>query len=52
MACARLEDGTEPVAEIATELGYQHVFAFSKAFKHWTGVSPRAYRKANEGKPV
>ena len=37
----------EPVTEIAGDLGYQDVPAFSKAFRHWTGVSPRAYRKAN-----
>lgn len=47
MACARLEDGVEAVTVIAGDLGYQDVPAFSRAFRHWTGVSPRAYRKAN-----
>ncbi len=46
-ACTRLESDTMPVAQIASELGYLGAAAFSKSFKRWTGVSPRAYRKAN-----
>ncbi len=47
MACTRLEDGLEPISEIARDLGYRHVPALSQSFRRWTGVSPSTYRKAN-----
>lgn len=31
-------------AEIAARLGFAHVNSFYKAFKRWTGLSPREYR--------
>lgn len=33
------------VAEISTQLGFAEPGAFSRAFKHWTGLSPLAYRQ-------
>ncbi|MBP0048324.1 AraC family transcriptional regulator [Marinobacterium sp. AK62] len=33
------------IGEISSELGFAEPGAFSRAFKHWTGVSPLAYRK-------
>jgi AraC-like DNA-binding protein len=37
-----------PFSEIAMLLGYSELSAFSRAFRRWTGASPRAYR----AKPV
>ncbi|MBA4502641.1 AraC family transcriptional regulator [Marinobacterium marinum] len=33
------------ISEISSQLGFAEPGAFSRAFKHWTGVSPLAYRK-------
>jgi AraC-like DNA-binding protein len=33
------------VAEVAHRLGYSEVAAFSRAFKLWTGASPKTYRR-------
>jgi AraC-like DNA-binding protein len=35
-----------PVKQVARETGYSDVTAFSRAFKRWTGRSPRAYVSA------
>jgi len=35
-----------PVHEIAQRLGYRNPNAFSRAFRRWTGTTPRAYRAA------
>ena len=37
------------VAEIAFLLGFAEHSSFSRAFKRWTGLSPRAYRKRARG---
>ncbi len=35
-----------PLSEIALLLGYSELSAFSRAFRRWTGRSPRSYRAA------
>lgn len=44
IAVNALLQGT-PVSNVATELGYTSVSAFSYAFRCWTGVPPTAYGK-------
>ncbi len=36
------------VADISSKLGFAEPGAFSRAFKHWTGLSPLAYRKQDQ----
>ncbi|MGB3771185.1 MAG: helix-turn-helix domain-containing protein [Rhodococcus sp. (in: high G+C Gram-positive bacteria)] len=43
-ATVRLLDRSVTVGEIAAELGYSDVAAFSHAFTRWTGRSPREFR--------
>ena len=42
-----LRDPTNKVTDIAAEIGYKDVGNFTRAFKRWTGVSPRAYLAQN-----
>ncbi len=41
-----LEDSRMPIAEIAATLHYSRPGAFSRAFKGWTGQTPRQWRTA------
>jgi AraC-like DNA-binding protein len=43
MACAYLEEGRTSLTEIAFLLGFADTSSFSRAFRRWTGQSPRAY---------
>ncbi|MCW8128109.1 AraC family transcriptional regulator [Microbulbifer halophilus] len=43
-----LRRGHQNNAEIAAALGYCDESAFGKAFRRWTGVSPRAYRSRSD----
>ena len=50
----RMERATEllirtrlPVTDIAADLGYEHLSAFTRAFLKHFGVSPLAFRVAN-----
>lgn len=45
LAAERLLHGTESVAEIAAEVGYDSETAFGRAFKRHVGVSPREWRR-------
>ncbi|MBY4677329.1 AraC family transcriptional regulator [Marinobacterium arenosum] len=47
-----LSQRDQTIAEIARQLGFTEPAAFTRAFKHWTGVSPRVYRSqaASHGK--
>jgi AraC-like DNA-binding protein len=46
LAKRHLADEALSISEIAWLLGYQHVSAFTHAFKRWTGSAPRALRQA------
>ena len=35
-----------PISQIARILGFTEAAAFTRAFKHWTGISPSMYRKS------
>jgi AraC-like DNA-binding protein len=41
-----LRSGSAPLDAVAREIGYDSAFAFGKAFKRHTGVSPGRYREA------
>ncbi len=40
---------SKPMAEIAATVGYAHLPGFSRAFKHWTGLSPTQWREREDG---
>lgn len=46
LARERLEEGQEPIADIAGALGYRGQAAFTKAFHRWAGMSPSEYRSS------
>lgn len=47
MALAYLRNAHLNILDIAMLLGYTEQSAFSRSFKQWTGVSPKAYRAMN-----
>lgn len=47
LACRYLEDAFS-IEEIAYMLGYAQISVFTKAFRRWTGTSPREYRKSSQ----
>ncbi len=42
-AIALIESGDTPLSTVAYELGFGDLSSFSRAFKSWTGLSPRQY---------
>ncbi|MGF7149990.1 AraC-like DNA-binding protein [Sphingomonas zeicaulis] len=46
LACERLEQTNDPVAAVATSLGYESESAFSTAFKRLIGCAPRQFGRA------
>jgi AraC-like DNA-binding protein len=50
-ACESLRLTQDPVRDIAALLGYRDVSSFSRAFRRWTGTTPRAYRSLSLGQP-
>lgn len=48
-ACKLLEETENPIQEISRQVGYDNPLTFSKTFKSFYGVSPRAYREQHKG---
>jgi len=51
-ATTRLADSAEPIARIASELGYSSAQNFAAAFRRFTGRSPSKYRMSFRGRPT
>lgn len=49
LALEHLRGGQHSVSEVAFLLGFAEVSAFTRAFKRWTGASPRAWRNQADG---
>lgn len=45
LALHYLDEQRMPLTEIALNLGYSELSAFSRAFRNWTGMSPQRYRQ-------
>jgi AraC-like DNA-binding protein len=45
-ACQLLDNTTDPIKQIATSVGYDDPYYFSKIFKKVVGVSPKNYRRS------
>jgi len=50
-ASQQLVDTDRPVADIAESVGFTDPTVFSRAFKKWTGQSPREYRRTHKSPP-
>lgn len=44
-ACLLLDQSSQPIKDIAGEIGFQDPYYFSRQFKKIIGLSPKAYRK-------
>ncbi|MEY2633803.1 MAG: hypothetical protein RIR00_2457 [Pseudomonadota bacterium] len=49
IALSRLAKTRQPIASLASDLGYADTSAFYRAFVEWTGVSPAQYRTNRSG---
>jgi AraC-like DNA-binding protein len=47
-----LRDPSTKIIEISAELGYTDSANFTRAFRRWTGLSPRAYRRSVVGREL
>ena len=47
LALHYMDDPDMPLTEIALNLGYSELSAFSRAFRTWTGISPQRFRQMN-----
>jgi AraC-like DNA-binding protein len=50
-ACDILSHTTNPVQDIAINLGYRDASSFTRAFRRWTGTTPRDWRSQLIGQP-
>jgi len=48
LAMTRLRESDLSINQVSREVGFNEPAAFTRAFKHWTGKTPRAYREANK----
>ncbi len=46
MAIKYIHDNQLTLTELSFQLGFSEMSAFSRAFKHWTGQSPREFRQS------
>nr|WP_244223090.1 AraC family transcriptional regulator [Cupriavidus lacunae] len=46
IAIQRLTRSEDPIAAIAFDVGFDNPTAFHRAFRHWTGSTPNAYRRS------
>jgi len=44
LACRLLDNPNAKTSAVARALGYNDPSSFSRAFRRWTGMSPKAYR--------
>ena len=47
-ACQKIQQSDLSVAEVGAAVGYPDPTSFSRAFRRWTEMSPRAYRKSEQ----
>ena len=51
VAVQALVDEQLPIEKVAARLGYSEQSSFGRAFKRWTGLTPREYRQSRLGTP-
>ena len=47
LAIQHLQQRTVSVTDLALQLGYAEIAVFSRHFKRWTGLSPKAWQRAH-----
>jgi AraC-like DNA-binding protein len=52
LAQEMLSDPSQRQLDVAMSLGYADAANFTRAFRHWTGVTPREFRRALERVPA
>jgi AraC-like DNA-binding protein len=52
LSCRLLADPKTTIHEVAYRLGFSEPSAFHRAFKRWTGMTPREWRRAREVLPT
>jgi AraC-like DNA-binding protein len=51
LAADRLRNGSDNIASVAADVGYESEAAFNRAFKRVTGLTPGRWRNGAEGHP-